>query len=351
MADTSCTVQASELSNWAASVYMNCGVPREHAQEAADILVRTNLRGVDTHGIVRIADYVAKLKTLEINPDCKPQFEWRANTLLCDGAGGLGQYVGSQAVTAAIERAKTAPVVSCFLRGSGHLAALGMFALQAAEQDMIALICQETPPLMGLPGSRGPAIGNNPIAFAMPMRNQAPIVFDMATSIVSRGAVMQLGREGKAIPEGWAIDENGIPTIDPNAALAGAMLPMGGHKGIGLAMMVQCLAGSLTGSATASSAAQFGAKSSAGNVSAFILVINPDLVLGRDAFFEHAESWMNQFKAASGLEARYPGERAAESENRRRLEGISLPAAVVDQLVKVGGSVGVAWPFERMETA
>src|SRR5262249_39177600 len=148
-----------------------------------------------------------------------------------------------------------------------------------AREGMVALFCQETPPLMALPGSSRASIGNNPIAFAAPVAGGAPLVFDIATSIVSRGAILQLGRDKKPVPEGWALGTDGQPTIDPVEALKGAVLPIAGHKGIGLAMMVQVLAGSLTGSRTAESAKSFGAKSSAGNVGAFLVVINPDLVV------------------------------------------------------------------------
>lgn len=232
------------------------------------------------------------------------------------------------------------------IRDSGHLAALGLFVLAAAEQGMIALLCQETPPLMALEGSAGPAIGNNPIAFAAPVAGRAPMVFDMATSIVARGNVLQAARDKTPIPEGWAIGPNGGPTTDPLVALQGAMLPVAGHKGIGLAMMVQILAGSLAASRSAESAAGFNAtratgNSSAGNVGAFLMVINPDRVVGRAAFDAHVAQWLAAYASASGGEARYPGERASLCEAERRQDGIPLTLGAVAELRKVGTLVGL----------
>lgn len=208
---------------------------------------------------------------------------------------------------------------------------------------MIAFVTQSTPPVMALPGSRGAAIGNNPIAFATPVSDGPPLVFDMAASGVARGNVLAAKREGRPIPEGWAIDEQGRPTTDPEAALRGAMLPMAGHKGIGLAMMVECLAGSLSG---AKPPAMAGAKpgSAPSRVGAFLFVANPELVAERNAFDAHVAGWIATYKKASGAEGRYPGERAAGLERKRMTEGIPLDPSVVAELKQVGELTGA--PFD-----
>lgn len=334
----------AQLCQWITKVLQRCGVSAPQAEKTAQVLAATNLRGIDTHGAIRLIDYVSKIQSGEVKKNCVPVIRWVDNTLFFDGDGGLGQYVASETMALALDRCMKTPVVSCFLRGSGHLAALGMFALQAAERGMVALIAQETPPLMALPKSKGPAIGNNPIAFAMPITDGPPLVFDMATSVVSRGAVLQAKHKNLPLEHGLAIDENGHPTIDPSSALNGAMLPMALHKGIGLAMMVQCLAGSLTASDTLKSAEKFGAKSSAGNVSAFILVINPELVTGGQAFDDHVIAWMSKYLSATGEDARYPGERAAACQSQRLLEGIPFHKSEVAQLSSLGTSLDVPFP-------
>ncbi|WP_052081144.1 Ldh family oxidoreductase [Pseudomonas sp. ML96] len=338
---------ADDLMEWTAKAFQAAGVRPLDAQHTARVLLRTSLRGIDTHGVVRVMPYIEKVRSGEVNAAPNISSQLRDGVLHFDGDGGLGQSVASEAMTAAIEQARSQPVVTCLLRRSGHLSAIGQFALQAAEQGMIALICQETPPLMALRGSSRPSIGNNPIAFAAPVSGQAPLVFDMATSVVARGNVLDAIREGRpSLPEGWAIGPDGEPTCDPAQALKGAMLPIAGHKGIGLAMMVQVLAGSLSASTTAQSAATHAATSSAGNVSAFILVINPDLVIGRDTFDAHMHAWIDTYKNASGAGGRYPGERAAEIEAQRLRDGIPLASQVVAELQKVGESVGHAFTVQ-----
>lgn len=337
--------RAADLRAWTAAAFVAAGVRPADAEHTARVLVRTNLRGIDTHGMVRVAAYLDKVRSGEVNATPHPVGEWRDGVLLFDGDGGLGQSVATQALRLAVEQARRQSVVTCLVRRSGHLAALGQFALEVAEQGMIALICQETPPLMALRGAARASIGNNPIAFAAPVAGGAPLVFDMATSVVARGNVLDAVREGReTLPEGWAIGPDGEPTTDPAHALKGAMLPIAGHKGVGLAMMVQVLAGSLSASATAHSAAAHAATSSAGNVSAFAMVINPERVIGRAAFDEHMQAWIETYKAASGENGRYPGERAADVERRRAIEGIPLGDKVVAELAKVGQLVGC--PFD-----
>jgi LDH2 family malate/lactate/ureidoglycolate dehydrogenase len=326
---------AAALADWLGRAFAGLGVAPDAARAAAKVLVRTNARGIDTHGVSRALVYAQKLRTGELNPRPDVRHEECHGVLHCFADGGLGQSVGMAAVDAAIARAKTHGFVPMILHDVGHLAALGMFALRAAEADLAAFVTQSTPPVMALPGSKGAAIGNNPIAFAAPVKGGAPLVFDMAASGVARGNVLAAKREGRPLPAGWAIDEQGNPTTDADAALRGAMLPMAGHKGIGLAMMVECLAGSLSG---AKPPAMAGAKpgSAPSRVGAFLFVANPGLVADRAAFDAHMRGWIAAYKKASGAEGRYPGERAGELERKRQSEGIPLEASVMAELKQVG---------------
>ena len=339
----------TDLVRWASSCFRVAGAAGEDADETARVLVRTNLRGIDTHGVSRIPGYVEKMLAGEVNVAPKPRSEFRNGVVLFDGDGGLGQSVAMQAVRESVARAADQAAVTCFIRGSGHLAALGQFVLEAAEQGLVAMLCQETPPLMALEGSSRPSIGNNPIAFAFPVAGDAPGVFDMASSVVARGNLLQaISDERESIPGHWAIGPDGRPTEDPKAALQGAMLPIAGHKGVGLAMMVQILAGSLTGSLTAASASKHGASSSAGNVSAFLLVLNPDLLAGRQAYDAHVRHWLDSYLAASGEGSRFPGQRAAECEADRLRTGIPVPESTVKALSKLGASLGVAFDLPQI---
>ena len=155
---------ASRLSDWLGRAFAGLGVEPASALQAAQVLVRTNARGIDTHGVSRALVYAQKLGTGELNPTPEVRFEERYGVLHCYADGGLGQSIGMAAMDQAIARAKTSGFVPMILHDVGHLAALGMFALRAAEADMAAFVTQSTPPVMALPGSKGAAIGLLPIA-------------------------------------------------------------------------------------------------------------------------------------------------------------------------------------------
>lgn len=336
---------AAALAAWLASAFAGCGVAAADAALAARVLVRTNSRGVDTHGVSRTLVYLRKLRAGEVTARPAVEFAERGGVLHCHADGGLGQAVASDAFARAIARAADTAFVPLLLHEVGHLGALGMFALQAAEAGMLAFVAQSTSPVMALPGARGAAIGNNPIAFATPVAGRAPLVFDVAASGVARGNVLAAARDSRPIPAGWAIDAEGNPTTDAAAALAGAMLPMAGHKGIGLAMMVQTLAGSLTGARPAAvTGSQPG--SAAGRVGAFAFVANPALVAGRAEYDAHLADWLEHYLSVAGPGGRYPGERAAALESLRTATGIPLPASVVAELRQAGELSGAAFTLE-----
>lgn len=332
---------------WMTDAFVRCGLTHDAAAAAARLLVRTSLRGIDTHGVARVPAYIQQLRSGMTRTDATPRTSNRGGFLHCDGDGGLGQLVASCAMEAAVRQARDAAMVACTVSNSGHMGALGLYALQASEQGLIAFICQRTPPIMALPGATARAIGNNPLAYSFPVPGRVPLVFDMASSEVARGRVMAAARTGaSSIPAGWAIDQAGTPTTDPLAALAGAMLPMSGHKGIGLAMLVECLAGSLCGvERDADEAALPGGGARA---SAFLLVINPERVCGREAFERQVEGWIDHYLAASGAGARYPGERQARCEAERLASGLPLDAVLVGQLREAGALVGKPFDLEPM---
>ena len=329
---------ADGVQAWAGDVLAACGMPGADAETAADVLVRTSLRGIDTHGISRLPIYVESLKGGSINPRPQHGAELRNGMLHYEGDRGLGQFIGMAAVRAATERAQDEAVVTCLIHRCGHLAALGSYVLAAAEAGMVAVMAQATTPWMALPGWTRRAIGNNPLAFAVPLAGRPALVFDMAASVVARGNLRQAIREGTAIPEGWALAPDGTPTTDADAAWAGAILPVGGYKGMGLAMLVQTLANSLQGN---SASVNSGTREGAADMGGFLMVLNPALI--GDAFDGDVDTWLATYRDAAGADGRYPGERAAASEAERRRNGIPVPPVLLRQLRETGTATGV--PF------
>lgn len=326
------------LQTWCVDIFVATGMPLEDARRSAEVLVRTSLRGIDTHGVSRVPQYAESLLSGAINPRPDHRGDYRDGMLHYEGDRGLGQVTGTAAIQKAIGIAREVPMVPGVIRQSGHLAALGAYVLIAAEAGMLAFICQSTSPTMGLPGWSGPGIGNNPLAFATPLTGRPPLVFDMATSVVARGHLRQAAREKTSIPLGWAIGPDGEPTTDPVVGMAGAVLPAGGYKGLGIAMMVQCLVGGLVGN----SRLLDGRGGSSGEMGAFFLVINPTLAAG-GIYEPDVEEWFGRYAAAAGAHGRYPGQRAAESEAQRLRDGIPVPDGSLAEMRSISERLGI--PF------
>lgn len=327
---------SAALTQWTADVLEAAGISRPHAAIAAELLARTSLRGIDSHGISRIPIYLQRIAAGGITSN-DPKAEWREGALHVDGRDALGQVVAAFAIDQAVKATEKVAAAPCVIRNCGHLSALGMFALLAAEKGRAALVCQRTPPVMGLPGSPKASIGNNPIAFAAPVRGGTPLVFDMANSVAARGRIQQAARDNAPIPDGWAVGPEGQPTTEAAAALLGYLQPMSAHKGVGLAMVVEVLTSGLAGWP-----AEPGEKPGSGSsgVGAFALVLNPELFCGQEVFEDGMHRWLRQFLNASRDGARFPGMRAAACEKDRRAHGIPIPASVLRDLREAGHSVG-----------
>jgi LDH2 family malate/lactate/ureidoglycolate dehydrogenase len=187
-------------------------------------------------------------------------------------------------------------------------------------------------------------LGNSPLALAAPRGNGPPVVVDMACSVAARGNILIKARSGQPIPEGWAVDADGQPTTDAEAALKGALLPFGGTKGMMLAVIVEVLAGSLSGRPFESTLNRPGeVRHGVGHLSALLLVANPVLLAG-PAYDQHMRDWTSHYKAAGGAAARIPGERAAAAEADAEADGVPLDPAVVAELVALGARLGLSFP-------
>jgi LDH2 family malate/lactate/ureidoglycolate dehydrogenase len=324
---------SGEVTRWSAEVLHAAGIAEAHAALSAELLTRTTLRGIDSHGVSRLPIYLQRIAAGEITSS-DPSAEWRDGALHVDGHGALGQVVASHAIDQAVKATEKVACASGVIRHCGHLSALGMFALQAAESGRVALVCQRTPAVMGMPGSPRATIGNNPLAFGAPVRGGTPFVFDMANSVAARGRIQQAARDNAPIPSDWAVGEDGMPTTEAAAALLGYLRPMAAHKGLGLAMVVEILTSGLAGWPEEAQAAK------GSGIGAFILVINPALLCGQELFEDGMHKWLRQFLNSSAAGARFPGQRQAATEKERRAHGIPLPASVVRELREAGKGVG-----------
>jgi LDH2 family malate/lactate/ureidoglycolate dehydrogenase len=245
------SVAASDLQLFGHAVLTRCGVSEGDASLVISSLLSASLRGVDTHGIVTLLPiYAKRLRKGLINPSADIRMVGgRGAVGIMDGDNGLGALVATQAVTEAVHRAREHATSWVGVRNSNHFGAAGYYTMMAAEQGYVGVAITNGPPNMAPWGAAEAYLSTNPISIAVPAP-EGPIVLDMATSVVARLQVVQAAARGDdRIPEGWALDEDGRPTTDPKAAADGFIMPLGAHKGYGLSLMIDLLAGAMTGAA------------------------------------------------------------------------------------------------------
>jgi len=240
MAQGQVRVAWEPLSKFVKQVFMQVGMSPEDAETEAAVLLWANLRGVDSHGVQLIPLYVESIDTgnMKVKPNIRIERETPA-TLLIDADYALGPVVTVFAMNRVMEKAKEVGIGWAFIRNTNHQGAIGYYPQIAAEKGMVGVTWVCSAANMAPYGARATGIANNPIAISVPAKRHRPLVLDMATSVAA-GAKLRVARDkGISIPEGWVLDEDGNPTTDPWKV--GALLPLGGPKGSGLAIMLECL--------------------------------------------------------------------------------------------------------------
>ena len=241
------TLRAEPLQGWSASLLAASGLEADAAETVAGTLVATSLRGVDSHGVARLPIYVERLRAGVLNGTPRPKVDRRDGAVaVVDGDGGPGQIAGLFATDLSVELAGSFGVGAVTVHSSNHYGAAGIYAARAARAGMVGVSTTNADPLAVPFGGARKALGTNPIAFAAPT-DGGVFVLDMATSQVAANKVFNARDEGRAIPEGWAVDESGAAITDPDEFYA--VVPLGGYKGYGLALMVEVLSGVLGGAA------------------------------------------------------------------------------------------------------
>src|SRR5918993_747591 len=231
-------VSERDLKSFCISVLTRVDVPEPEAREITDNLVEADLRGVESHGVVRLPIYVERLAARATNPRPRVRMVRETPTsLLIDGDNGMGQLVSMRAMELAIGKAKQGLCVFASTRNSNHYGAAAYYAQMACPHDMIGFSFTIGGINHMVPwGGAEPMLGNNPFAIAFPRRGAPPVVLDMACSVAARGKIIVAAKEGRAIPPDWAVDREGQPTTDARAALEGFVAPVGGPKGYALTL-------------------------------------------------------------------------------------------------------------------
>jgi LDH2 family malate/lactate/ureidoglycolate dehydrogenase len=326
-------MKAEKLKRWVAGIFEKEGVATEHAKTLAEVLVWADLRGIDTHGVVRVPRYVELIRAGDLNP--RPAMATRneaAACLLLEADRAAGPVAMTRATQLAMGKAREAGAGVCLVRGTTHTAALGYYTQLAAEAGMAAIAYSASTANMAYHGARAAGVSTAPLAIAVP-GEEGPIALDMASSIISNGRLMQARRSGEPLPAGSALDSRGEPTTD--ARSAAMPLPLGGAKGAGLSLLIECLTSLIAGSPILAEALERTALGKRHRQNAAVIVLDLERFVDPGQFRREAARLGRVLKALPpqpGMEILLPGERGARTARERRRDGIELPAAVYAEL-------------------
>lgn len=341
-------IQPDDLRRFVAEVLVAAGLLPGDADIVADSLVVAEMRGLASHGVARVAIYVQRLELGLVN--ARPRMRYlreEGAAALLDADNGPGQPAAMAAMTKAIELARGAGLGACAVRHSNHCGALAYYTQRAAAQGMIGFAATNANVNVAPWGGREAVLGTNPISAAVPTPGEVPFVLDMSTSAIARGKIIMAAKVGTPIPEGWALDGEGRPTRDAQAALRGVLLPAAGPKGYGLAVLVDVLCGVLAGSAFGRQiGALYDELDRPQRVGHFMMAIDIGRFVELPAFLEAMGALIAGLKASAPAEGfeevLLPGEPEARAEARARRAGVLIPTAVYQELQDVGRRLNVA---------
>jgi len=332
-------VSTNELRQLALGVLARAGVPEKHAEIQTDLFMEAEMRGLPSHGLLRLPRVVDRIKVGLSDPEVSGRHTWSArNFLRVDGERGLGPVVALSALNAIIPRAIEDGIAIAAIRDANHMGALAYYVEFAAKLDVICIGFTISEALVHPFGGRKALIGTNPIAIGVPAE-PAPLVLDMATSLVSMGKIHDYSNRGHSIPEGWAVDQNGDPTTDAQAAKSGALAPFGGAKGYALGVAIEVLVASLATSAIGkhvSGTLDSSHPSNKGDV--FIAICPQNIPHARAIVSEYLSELRETLPARPGQPVLVPGDRARISRERSMKEGINIDDNLFNKLKKLAAA-------------
>ena len=350
MNNKECSISYEHLAAFCREILIQSGMPPTDAVIVADTLVEADLRGYETHGVMRLGMYLERVKRGVMKADAKVTTLQDAGAVtVLDGDNGFGQITAFRALEAAALKAGQFGIGAAAIRNGGHVGALGILVERIAMQKKIAILLANTNPIIAPWGGRQAELGNNPIGIGIPRDKEAPLLIDMALSITARGKIILAARDNKPIPPGWAIDVNGRPTTDAAQALLGTVLPMAMHKGYALALAFEILSGVLTG-------ASFGRDvgflmppdyTKPLGMGHLAIVLDVETFMPYQIFAERLEVLVERIvsspPADEDIPIRLPGDGSDARRRKYMAEGISLSRATWEELWKLSQEHGL--PF------
>ncbi|MEP1209671.1 MAG: Ldh family oxidoreductase [Rhizobiaceae bacterium] len=335
---------SDQLLEFSRSMLVAAKVQSETSKLVAETLVCAELWGHQSHGLLRLPWYLERIATGATNRDAEKEIVLDGGAIaVLDGHNGIGQDIAHGAMSDAIRRSKAHGVGVVSVRRSGHFGTAMYFTRMAAEAGCIGIITTNASPAMAPWGGREKKIGNNPWSIGAPAR-KGPMVMDIANTVVARGKIFNAIKKGEEIPDDWAIDDSGAPTVNPQEALKGLIQPLAAHKGYVISVMMDVLSGVLSGSAFTTDVVGPYMPEGQSGVGHLVIALNVDAFRPYEDFLDDMDLMVEQIKStplAKGFdEIFYPGELETRNEERLRNDGVNLPTETVEQLNKYADRLG-----------
>lgn len=313
-------------------LFVDRGVSRTHAAATAEVLVEAEIEGLTGHGLVRVPQYVAQIDKGGVNATADLRVEVTGPaTAIVHGDNALGPPAGFAAVEALCARMNESGIGAVAVREAAHAGPLSAYVARVAERGHVAMGFANAPPALAPAGGATPVLGTNPIALAAPAQD-GPMVVDLALGVGARGKVLAAQSRGEAIPSDWAVDEHGEPTTDPDAALRGALLPIGGAKGYALAMMVETLAG-FGGLLSSQLPMPWVEPDRPSTPGLFLIGFAPERFGVREEYNQRMGALVQSVRDAGG---RLPGDRRRSARTAAADEGPDIDEPLLSQLIDIG---------------
>lgn len=335
-----------QLVELAAAVYRQAGVPAEDALLAADTLVQADLWNHQSHGLLRLGWYEARLRSGAMKPVTQTSLAVDAGAVaVMDGHDGVGQVITRRAVDEAVTRARKHGVGIVSVRNSNHFGTCMYYTRLGAQQGCVMVLMSNAGPNMAPWGGLKKKIGTNPWSIAVPGGHHGPVVMDMANSGVARGKIYLANKRRESIPDHWAVDARGRPTTDPKAALEGFILPMAGHKGYVMGVMVDILSGVLSGSRFLDGVHGPYDPVNPSGAGHFMVALNVEAFQPLTEFNARMDEYIQTLKdvpiAEGHTQVFFPGEMENLADTENRAKGLLLPEDTLTDLARVAKDAGV----------
>ncbi len=339
-------VRAEALLPLVTSVFLRCGMDDPDAAYLAGSLVDADLRGVHSHGVLRVPEYVKKLTVGGVNPRGRPSVVRDVGAcLVVDGGNSMGQIGTRFAMQCAIERAQSTGIAAVAVRGSNHCGALAPYVLQAVAHDAIGIVTTNALPTMAPWGGAERLLGINPLGVGIPAGEEWPIVYDAAFSASAHGKIRVYKQRGQELPPGWALDSAGQPTTDPAAAIDGLLRPIGEFKGANLALIMGMLSTMLSGASYGTQLGDMYAGPRSGQDGHFVCAMRIEAFADKAHFKSRVDEAIRELHAcrlAPGFDRLYaPGEKEFLTESAYRHDGIPLTVESIEDMLATARGLGV----------